>query len=63
MVVGSRLAIRTSDWEPGHKSGRPGSALSRAALDDLGRKCKGRILTDDDAPVENLLLPVVNTRK
>jgi hypothetical protein len=29
---------------------------------ELRRKCGGRILTDDDAPVENLIAPVVRDR-
>jgi spermidine synthase len=39
-----------------------GSALTQENLAELARKSGGRILTDDDAPVENLLAPVVRTR-
>jgi len=63
VVVGTRVAVDTSRWEPGHTSGRPGSALSKAAMESLEQRCGGRILTDDDAPVENLLLPVVRSRR
>jgi len=63
VVVGSRVAVDISNWEAGHTSGRPGSALSRDAMDTLRRQCGGRVLTDDDAPVENLLLPVIRSRR
>ena len=42
---------------PGHDQGWPASLLTAAHLDYLKARCKGRILTDDDAPVELLLAP------
>ena len=63
VVVGTRRRIDTSRWEAGHDSGRPGSALSEAGMESLARRCEGRVLTDNDAPVENLLLPVVRSRR
>jgi len=62
VVLGTRGVLDTSSWEAGHESGRPGSVLSEAAMKSLAGRCNGRILTDDDAPVENLLEPVVSTR-
>jgi len=63
VVVASRVAIDVSHWYAGHDSGRPGSALSRDGMRTLADRCKGRVLTDDDAPVENLLLPVIRSRR
>lgn len=63
VVAGTLQRIDTSTWEAGHKSGRPGSALSASAMNAVARRCNGRVLTDDNAPVENLLLPVVRNRK
>lgn len=54
--------IQVEDWRPGHKTRFPGSNLTEEQLRELYRKCRGRILTDDDAPVENLLEPVVRKR-
>lgn len=45
--------------EPGHAGGFPGSMLTAENLAELDRRCGGRILTDNDAPVENLLAPIV----
>jgi len=42
---------------PGHDQGWPASLLTAAHLDYLKARCKGRILTDDNAPVELLLAP------
>ena len=39
-----------------------GSALTEDNLAELAGKCRGKILTDDDAPVENYLEPVVRAR-
>ena len=44
---------------PGHGTGFPGAALTEANLAALARRCGRRVLTDDDAPVENLLAPIV----
>jgi hypothetical protein len=36
--------------------------LTADNIKELAEKCRGRILTDDNAPVENLLEPVVRNR-
>jgi spermidine synthase len=63
VVAATDASMDTSDWLPGHEVEFSGSVLKREDLQDLAQKTKGRILTDDDAPVENLLEPVVRTRK
>ena len=54
------------DYEGEIGGGNPerfrGSLLTPENLAELQRKCGRRILTDDNAPVENLLEPVVRTR-
>lgn len=47
---------------PGHSVNIEGSLLTDAQMQELARRCKNRILTDDNAPVENLLEPVVRNR-
>ena len=49
-------------YVPGHRGTLEGSILSEEQLADLARRCEHRILTDDNAPVENLLEPVVRHR-
>jgi spermidine synthase len=49
-------------YVPGHKGALEGSILSDEQMADLARRCGNRILTDDNAPVENLLEPVVRHR-
>jgi spermidine synthase len=49
-------------YVPGHKGALEGSILSEEQMADLARRCRNRILTDDNAPVENLLEPVVRHR-
>jgi spermidine synthase len=44
---------------PGHRTDFPGSMLTEANLAALAARCGGRVLTDDNAPVENLLAPIV----
>lgn len=56
-----RLAI-LERYVPGHRGALEGSILSDAQLADLAGRCGNRILTDDNAPVENLLEPVVRHR-
>ena len=41
----------------------PGSLLTAEQLATLNKKCGGRVLTDDDAPVENLLAPVFRVKE
>jgi spermidine synthase len=54
--------IEVSGWGPGHETDFPGSLLTDEHIEELQGKCRGRILTDDNAPVENLLEPVVRNR-
>jgi spermidine synthase len=49
-------------YVPGHQGTLEGSILSEEQMADLARRCEHRILTDDNAPVENLLEPVVRHR-
>lgn len=44
---------------PGHWTAFPGSLLTEEDLATLAARNGGRILTDDNAPVENLLAPIV----
>jgi spermidine synthase len=63
VIAASDEAIDVSDWQPNHTSELSGSVLTESNLADLYSRSRGRILTDDDAPVENLLAPVVRERK
>jgi predicted membrane-bound spermidine synthase len=63
VLLATDAPVEVSDLQPGHDTDFPGSVLTEANLDELAKKCKGRILTDDDAPVENLLEPVVRRRQ
>ena len=49
-------------YVPGHRGALEGSILSEAQIADLAGRCGNRVLTDDNAPVENLLEPVVRHR-
>ena len=62
VVAASYSAIETSDWEPRHGDGFDGSLLTRENIRTLIARSGGRILTDDNAPVENLIAPVVRER-
>ena len=63
VLAASDQPIDLSDWLPKHGGDFEGSALTAENLDDLAKKCGGLVLTDDFAPVENLLAPVVKMRK
>lgn len=63
VVAASNASIDVSDCVADALSDFPGALLNRNERAELTRKCGGRILTDDDAPVENLLEPVVRKRK
>ncbi len=63
VLAASVEPLRVDDWQPGHNSSFPGSALTAKQLKRLAGKSGGRILTDDNAPVENLLEPVVRRRQ
>ena len=62
VLAASMRPIAVSDWRPGHETDFPGSLLTDDNIKELAEKCRGRILTDDNAPVENLLEPVVRNR-
>jgi spermidine synthase len=63
VVAVTDAKLEVGDWLPDSKSPFCGSVFTAQNLIDLEKKSGGRILTDDDAPVENLLEPVVRSRK
>jgi spermidine synthase len=63
VVAASNSPIDTTDWQPGHKGELKGAVLTEENLASLRKKCGGRLITDDDAPVENFLIPVVRVRE
>lgn len=63
VVAASDRGVDFTDVQPGHEADFKGSLLSQADLETLAEKSGRRVLTDDDAPVENLLEPVVRNRK
>lgn len=63
VVVATNQTLDLSDWGPGHHGEHPGSALPGDAVAALVKRTGNRVLTDDDAPVENLLKPVVDARR
>lgn len=62
VVAASNQPLDTSGWEPGHRTEFDGSVLTAANVATLVKKAGGRVLTDDRAPVENLIAPVVRQR-
>jgi spermidine synthase len=62
VVAASSVPLDTTGWGPNHGTSFDGSLLTSANLAELRQKSAGRILTDDSAPVENLLAPVVRAR-
>ena len=62
VVAASNVALDIAGWEPNHAGGFDGSVLTGGNVSVLVAKAGGRILTDDNAPVENLLAPVVRER-
>lgn len=62
VVASSNRPIPVADWQPGHPGPLTGSALTRSQIITLLDRSGHRVLTDDDAPVENLILPVVRAR-
>ena len=63
VIAASDADIDVSDWLPDHESDNPGSVLTDENIASLVTKSRGIILTDDYAPVENLLAPVVKKRE
>ncbi|MGE5357700.1 MAG: fused MFS/spermidine synthase [Bacteroidales bacterium] len=62
VVAASNASLDTSGLELGHGTFFEGSLLTPANMAALRARSRGRILTDDDAPVENLIAPVVRER-
>ncbi len=63
VLVATDRDLDVSGLEPGHEGGIDASLLTEANISSLIEKCGRQILTDDYAPVENLLAPVVRQRK
>jgi spermidine synthase len=63
VVAASETPHDFSAWGPKHSADFNGSLLTQENLDELRKKCENLILTDDHAPVENLLAPMVRTRQ
>ena len=63
VIAASDADIDVSDWLPNHESDNPGSVLTNENIASLVTKSRGIVLTDDYAPVENLLAPVVKKRE
>jgi spermidine synthase len=62
VVAASNTPIDVSGWRPGHTLPLEGSVLTSENLAELEAKCGHLVLTDDLAPVENLIEPVVRAR-
>lgn len=63
VLVGTDTMLDVGDLLPGHGKVLPGSLLTEGNLQELVEKSGRRVLTDDNAPVENLLQPVLRKRK
>ncbi len=62
VVAASKVPVSTAGFEPNHETEFEGSILTREDIVSLIRKSGGRVLTDDSAPVENLIAPIVRAR-
>jgi spermidine synthase len=62
VVAASKVPLSTAGFEPHHGTDFEGSLLTREDIVSLIRKSGGRVLTDDSAPVENLIAPIVRAR-
>jgi spermidine synthase len=62
VVAASNVALDTTGWGPHHGGAFKGSLLTAGDMAALKRRCGGRILADDNAPVEVLIAPVVRAR-
>lgn len=62
VVAASFVPLEVGDWLPDHANSFNGSALTPEDLAKLEEKCNRRVLTDELAPVENLLEPIVRSR-
>ena len=62
VVVGTNHPMKISDWIEGHSTELTGSVIKEQLMASLVKTTGPRVLTDNDAPVENLLKPVVDSR-
>jgi spermidine synthase len=63
VLAASRKPLDAYGWEIGHDTDFAGALLGPKEMASLAVKCGGRLLTDDNAPVENLLQDVVRSRR
>lgn len=59
VVAATREPVITIDWRAGHHLAFPGAVLSASEVQALVEKSGGLILTDDHAPVEQLIAPAL----
>ena len=62
VVVGTNHPMKVTDWGRGHTGPLTGSVIKQQLMASLVEHTGPRVLTDNDAPVENLLKPVVDSR-
>ena len=62
VVVGTNHPMKITDWGKGHSSALTGSVIKAQLMASLIKTTGPRVLTDNHAPVENLLKPVVDSR-
>jgi spermidine synthase len=63
VVAATDATLDVTDWGPGAGKGFSGALLVESEMKDLLSRKQVQVLTDDDSPVENLLQPVVRSRK
>ena len=63
VILATDAPFDASDWLPGHDPIYTGSVLTPANIEELEKKCNRRVLTDNNAPVENLMEPLVRKRR
>jgi spermidine synthase len=63
IVAASHVPLDVSGLQPGHQTAFCGSLLTAENLGQIKKLCNDRVLTDDDAPVDNLIAPVLRQRK
>jgi hypothetical protein len=63
ILLTSDIPLDTSQWISDSVGDNAGILLQSKNLHYLAKRCNGLILTDDFAPIENLLAPVVKKRR
>jgi spermidine synthase len=63
IVAACKKPLDTTGWTRNHSTSFCGSLLTDEEMAAIMQRCGRRILTDDDAPVENLIAPVLRLRK